>query len=77
MTVPRDWPDSGFDLILLSEVVYYLDLADVDRLASQVAGSLRPAGDRGIRQAVASHVRAAWSEILTFRSAMTTCCNAT
>lgn len=45
MAVPRDWPDGDFDLILLSEVVYYLDLPDVGRLASTVEKSLRPGGD--------------------------------
>ena len=29
--VPADWPEGAFDLILLSEVVYYLDRADVGR----------------------------------------------
>ena len=42
--VPRDWPEGRFDLILLSEVVYYLDAADAARLADRVAGSLAPGG---------------------------------
>jgi SAM-dependent methyltransferase len=45
MAVPGDWPDGRFDLILLSEVVYYLDRQDVSRLASRVAESLQPGGD--------------------------------
>ena len=43
--VPGAWPEGGFDLILLSEVVYYLDAADVGRLADRLQGSLRPGGD--------------------------------
>jgi SAM-dependent methyltransferase len=43
--VPGEWPDGTFDLILLSEVVYYLDAADVARLAGRVRASLRPGGD--------------------------------
>ncbi|MET7243903.1 class I SAM-dependent methyltransferase [Methylobacterium sp. EM32] len=43
--VPGEWPEGTFDLILLSEVVYYLDAGDVARLAARVRGSLRPGGD--------------------------------
>ena len=47
MRVPRDWPEEAgpFDLILLSEVVYYLDAADVVRLARRVGGALAPGGE--------------------------------
>lgn len=49
LRVPDEWPghDAGgaFDLILLSEVVYYLDRADVARLASRMEASLAPDGD--------------------------------
>ncbi len=47
MQVPRDWPAPAerFDLILLSEVVYYLDAADVRRLAEQVGAAVAPGGD--------------------------------
>jgi cyclopropane fatty-acyl-phospholipid synthase-like methyltransferase len=43
--VPGQWPDGTFDLILLSEVVYYLDAEDVARLVDRVRGCLRPGGD--------------------------------
>ena len=43
--VPEAWPEGRFDLILLSEVVYYLDAADVARLAERVRASLQPEGD--------------------------------
>ena len=36
MFVPEQWPNGVFDLILLSEVVYYLSREDVDRLAARV-----------------------------------------
>lgn len=45
MTVPTQWPNGTFDLILLSEVVYYLCARDVARLGAHVAQSLRPQGD--------------------------------
>ena len=43
--VPGEWPDGRFDLILLSEVVYYLDHADLARLVARVESSLLPGGD--------------------------------
>ena len=45
MAVPAEWPDGAFDLILLSEVVYYLDAADLARLAGRVAAALVPGGE--------------------------------
>ncbi len=45
MMVPQQWPDGPFDLILLSEVVYYLSVQDVGRLARRIEGSLAPGGD--------------------------------
>ena len=45
MFVPEQWPQEVFDLILLSEVVYYMDEQDVGRLASKAAHSLAASGD--------------------------------
>jgi len=42
--VPGEWPQGEFDLILLSEVVYYLDANDVADLAKRAAGALAPRG---------------------------------
>lgn len=42
--VPGQWPDGTFDLILLSEVVYYLDADDVARLVDRVQTCLSPGG---------------------------------
>lgn len=44
MFVPRDWPEGEFDLIMLSEVVYYLDVDDVAKLAARIASTLAPDG---------------------------------
>src|SRR5579863_1123227 len=44
MFVPEQWPKGTFELILLSEVVYYLGCEDVGRLAARVTRSLAPGG---------------------------------
>ena len=44
MFVPDQWPDGAFELILLSEVVYYLSRDDVGRLAARVITSLTNGG---------------------------------
>ncbi|MDN3563220.1 SAM-dependent methyltransferase [Paeniroseomonas aquatica] len=45
MAVPGAWPEGRFDLIMLSEVVYYLDRADVARLVARLDAALAPGGD--------------------------------
>ena len=42
--VPDEWPSGGFDLILLSEVAYYLEPEGLDLLVSDVRGSLAVGG---------------------------------
>jgi cyclopropane fatty-acyl-phospholipid synthase-like methyltransferase len=44
MFVPEQWPAGVFELILLSEVVYYLGPEDVSRLAARVTHSLPKGG---------------------------------
>ncbi|WP_375575015.1 class I SAM-dependent DNA methyltransferase [Paracidovorax oryzae] len=44
MWVPDEWPEGAFDLIVLSEFVYYLAPAAIDRLAQRVRASLAPDG---------------------------------
>jgi len=44
MFVPGDWPEGSFDLMLISEIVYYLQAEDVARLAERVETSLAPGG---------------------------------
>jgi SAM-dependent methyltransferase len=43
--VPQSWPEGTFDLILFSEIIYYLSEIDVARLASQCAQALARNGD--------------------------------
>ena len=43
--VPGAWPDGRFDLIVISEVAYYLDRADLARLVARVEGAVLPAAD--------------------------------
>lgn len=43
MRVPDAWPDRRFDLVVLSEVLYFLSPADIDRCAHRVRDSLLPA----------------------------------
>jgi SAM-dependent methyltransferase len=42
--VPRDWPEGEFDLIVLSELGYYLDSADLDLFIHQSMRSLSADG---------------------------------
>lgn len=42
--LPSDWPVGQWDLIVLSEVLYFLDAEDIGRLASHVAETLVPGG---------------------------------
>ena len=42
--LPQDMPDERFDLILLSEVVYYLDRSDLDRAAAYLQRATRSGG---------------------------------
>ena len=38
--LPRDWPEGRFDLVVLSEVAYYLDAADLAELVRLTAAAL-------------------------------------
>ena len=40
MTVPGEWPDGAFDLVVLSEVGYYLSAEDLDRTIDRVLACL-------------------------------------
>jgi predicted TPR repeat methyltransferase len=44
MQVPGEWPDETFDLIVLSEVLYFLSPADIAAVADRIAGSLVQSG---------------------------------
>ncbi|MFI5836589.1 SAM-dependent methyltransferase [Micromonospora sp. NPDC051300] len=63
MRVPDEWPagaDARFDLVVLSELGYYLDDAGLDRLLGRAVASLEPGGTLVAvhwRPAVAEHAR--------------------
>lgn len=42
--IPEQWPDGPFDLIVCSEVLYYLDAAALDQAIDQIERTLAPAG---------------------------------
>lgn len=42
--VPGEWPAGQFDLILLSEVLYFMSAADIEGTAARVRSALLPAG---------------------------------
>lgn len=43
--IPDDWPDARFDLIVVSELAYYLEVDALERLADKMKRSLLPGGD--------------------------------
>jgi 2-polyprenyl-3-methyl-5-hydroxy-6-metoxy-1,4-benzoquinol methylase len=44
MRIPTDWPEGRFDLILLSEILYYLSADDLAQTAQRVLQSVVPLG---------------------------------
>lgn len=44
MSVPESWPDGRFDLIVLSEVLYFLSAPALRALATRIQASLCPSG---------------------------------
>ena len=42
--IPDEWPPHSFDLIVFSELLYYFDDDDLDRVLRLGAGALRPGG---------------------------------
>ena len=42
--VPDEWPDESFDLIVLSEVLYFLSPVDIAKVADRVSATLDEAG---------------------------------
>ncbi len=45
LVIPRDWPPGSFDLIVLSEFLYYFGGDDLGRVLDLGAGALRPGGN--------------------------------
>jgi len=58
--IPTSWPGGTFDLIVLSEVLYYLDDASFDEVLARTADSLQAGGHLvavHYRQSVEEHAR--------------------
>jgi trans-aconitate methyltransferase len=45
MRVPDEWPNESFDLIVISEVLYYLTVSELERLVQRLRSSLRSSGE--------------------------------
>jgi SAM-dependent methyltransferase len=43
-TLPEQWPDDSFDLVVLAELLYYLSATDLTRLLDRLAKCLQPGG---------------------------------
>ncbi|WP_371503518.1 nodulation S family protein [Kitasatospora sp. NBC_00374] len=60
--LPDDWPQEGFDLIVLSELLYYFTADDTAGLLDRAVRSLEPGGTLELvhwRHPVAAHARSA------------------
>jgi hypothetical protein len=44
LAIPHDWPEGRFDLIVLSEIGYYLSADDLELLLDRTVASLQPGG---------------------------------
>ncbi|MFD3969973.1 SAM-dependent methyltransferase [Streptomyces cyaneofuscatus] len=44
MLLPEEWPEGSFDLIVLSELLYYLDAMTLDTVLERTVSSLEPEG---------------------------------
>lgn len=58
--IARQWPDDQFDLIVLSEILYYFSDHDLDQILDHVTASLEPGGTLLAvhwRHPVAEHAR--------------------
>jgi SAM-dependent methyltransferase len=45
MRVPDEWPNESFDLIVISEVLFYLTVSELERLVQRLRSSLRSSGE--------------------------------
>lgn len=43
--VPRTWPRDCYDLVVLSEILYFLSADEIEQVAGHVARDLQPGGD--------------------------------
>ena len=44
-SLPEDWPKGAYDLIMLSEILYYLNAEGIDQIARLVARDVTPGGE--------------------------------
>ena len=44
LSLPQEWPDGMFDLVVVSEVAYYLGPAELEQLLDCAVGSMAPRG---------------------------------
>ena len=44
LSLPQEWPDGMFDLVVISEVAYYLGSPELEQLLDRAVGSLAPSG---------------------------------
>ncbi len=44
LTIPDEWPDGTFDLVVLSEILYYFDDPALDDVLTRTLDSLEPGG---------------------------------
>ncbi|WP_329203157.1 class I SAM-dependent methyltransferase [Streptomyces sp. NBC_01435] len=62
LLLPGDWPDETFDLVVLSELLYYFTAADTADILDRVMQSLEPGGTLELvhwRHPVADHAQSA------------------
>jgi predicted TPR repeat methyltransferase len=45
MHIPKEWPERTFDLIVISEVLYYLSAAELEAVVARLRDSLAQGGD--------------------------------
>jgi SAM-dependent methyltransferase len=43
--VPAEWPPGRFDLVVLSEVLYFFTPEDLARIAERLVAALKPGGE--------------------------------
>jgi 2-polyprenyl-3-methyl-5-hydroxy-6-metoxy-1,4-benzoquinol methylase len=44
MAIPAEWPEGPLDLVLLSEVLYFLDDSDISQIAARLRETVEPSG---------------------------------
>ncbi|HEY5104533.1 MAG TPA: SAM-dependent methyltransferase [Acidimicrobiales bacterium] len=42
LTIPEDWPEQDFDLVVLSEILYYFDISTLDEILDRLIETTEP-----------------------------------